>query len=49
MHPIESLDSQVKGFSFHYKDNFIKGTEFFLDGIENSDISLKLKGGVLFR
>ena len=44
---IESVDNQVKGFSSHYKTNFIKGTEFFIEGIENNDIILKLKGGVL--
>ena len=44
---IESVDNQVKGFSNHYKANFIKGTELLIEGIENNNIKLKIKGGVL--
>jgi hypothetical protein len=42
----ESIDSQVPGFTSHYKNEFIKGMELLIEGYENYDMSKKLQGGV---
>lgn len=44
---ITSVDRQVEGFSAHYRDEFIIGTEALIHGYENNDVSEKLHGGVL--
>jgi len=44
---IVEIERQVPGFRSHYKDEFIKGMESLIEGYENSDFSIKFKGGLL--
>ncbi len=44
---IDKVDNQVPGFASHYEDEFITGMESLIEGYEKSDLSKKLKGGLL--
>lgn len=41
------IEKQVPGFSDHYKNEFMKGMEDLIQGYENSDIKMKIQGGLL--
>lgn len=44
---IEKIDSQVLGFSFHYKNEFITGIKLLIAGYRDSNMSKKFQGGIL--
>ena len=44
---LEIMEKQVPGFSAHYRDEFMKGMESLMQGYENSELSMKLQGGLL--
>ena len=44
---IDKVDNQVPAFASHYRDEFIIGMESLIEGYEKSDLSKKLKGGLL--
>lgn len=44
---IDKVDKQVPAFASHYRDEFIIGMESLIEGYEKSDLSKKLKGGLL--
>jgi hypothetical protein len=44
---IQKLNSDYQGFGDHYKNEFIAGTEMFIEGFEKSDAQKFLQGQVL--
>ena len=46
---IQKLNSDYQNFGDHYKNEFIAGTEMFIDGFEKSDTQKFLQGQMLLQ
>jgi len=44
---VDNVESQVHGFTIHYREDFINGIELLIEGYSNTDLTEKIKGAFL--